>query len=377
MPVAAHRIRFIAFGLLALAAAGCVRDAPEAQAETEAPQEASAEWQAAFQRSLGAHLRTLAAREDAQSRLDLLRLQLLLQDFSTKPSPRRARERLAAIAGLRETAPAQTEADWYHAELCVRPHPPASQGCDPAPALRRLQAAEPDNAAVWLLAADAADARQDPAGFDSALRRAAAATAFELHYGRHWSGAIESLERLPLPPLDAQTRRYLRSDAPEAATAAEMRATLATLASPLPLPTAVVLGCRNPAPDRREACVQVASLMADSNTLIGQTLGLSLMARLSADAADGPAWRERLRQAYWRNAQARERAISPQFAALLRSQGEVAAYDTLLRAAGRDRAPPDWLPESPLARDLVRTGRAGDEDAAQPGPAAAPAPAAH
>ncbi|SDY86889.1 hypothetical protein SAMN04487939_107105 [Lysobacter sp. yr284] len=356
-PLALRRPRFAVLAALALALAGCGRGA--GKAATDAPQAASAAWQAAFDTSLHEHLRGLAERDDLQSQRDLLRLQSLLPDFHTRPAARLARERLGAIARVRAAAPADTEADWHHAELCVRRHPPASQGCDPDPALRRLQAAEPDNAAVWLLAADAADARHDPAGAFLGLDRAAAAPRYDLHYARHWSGVLDSLQRLPLPPLDPPTRRYLNNDDPDAATDADMRVVLATMAAPLPLPTAAVLGCREPEHGERAACTAVARLMADSDTLIGQTLGLSTMVRLSAEAADGAAWRERLRQSYWRNEQARHLPASPQFVSVLRGRGEVAAYEALLRAAGRERAPSDWLPQQPGARELVRTGRSG------------------
>ncbi|QQP94727.1 hypothetical protein [Lysobacter enzymogenes] len=369
-----YRSRFTVLAALALALAfaGCDRGA----AEADPPQAASAAWQAASDTLLRAHLRRLAEREDLQSQRDLLRLQTLSPNFHTQSAQRLARERLGVIARVRAAAPADTEADWYHAELCVRRHPPATQGCDPGPALRRLQAAEPDNAAVWLLAADAADARHDPAGYLLSLRRAAAARRYDLHYARHWSGALESLQRLPLPPLDPPTRRYLNDEDPDAASDADMRTLLATMAAPLPLPTAAVLNCRAPEDEERAACAAVAGLMAASDTLIGQTLGLSTMARLSADAADGPAWRERLRQAYWRNERARDLPASPQFVSLLRSRGEVAAYDALLRAAGRERAPPGWLPQQAMARELVRTGRSdGDgDDANADTEAAAPAP---
>jgi len=376
MPVLPRRLGSVALVLpalvlLALAPTGCERRAPQ---PPDAPQEASEAWQAAFQTALRARLHALAGREDLQSQRDRLRLQPLLRDFFTQPAPRLARERLGLIAQLREAAPADTEADWHHADLCVRPHAPAAQGCDPGPALRRLQAAEPDNAAVWLLAADAADARGDDAGFAANLRRAADAQRYDLHFVRHWSGASASLQRLPLPPLDALTRRYLNNGAPATVEEADMRRTLAVLASALPLPTGVVLRCRAPAAEQRADCLGAGRLMAGSDTLIGQTLGLSMVVRLSAADADGATWRERLRQAYWRNARAHETPQTAQFDALLRRHGEVAAYDALLRAAGQKRAPSDWLPDTPVGRALVLTGRSDDDASVEAAPSAAPAP---
>lgn len=355
LPRLRFRQRLAAGWFVALVAAvlgaGCNRTIGASQA----PSEASTAWRDAFQTTLRRHLETLSARPDLASRLDLLRLQPLLDGYYGEGSAVLARERLRTIASVRALAP--DEADWQQAILCAGPRSPIADGCDADAALRRLQAREPDNAAVWLMAADVADARADEAGFAAALRRAAQARRYDLHYGSQWSRVREALQGVPLPPLDDETRRYLTEGRIEPATSDDMRATLAGMAVDLPIAQASQRRCREDRTPYRTDCAAVGALMADSDTFIGQMLGLSLMARLTADDAGGPAWRERLRQAHWRNAQARELRHPAQLGAALVRVGEVAAFDTALRAAGRDRAPPDWLPEGENARALVLTGR--------------------
>ena len=114
-------------------------------------------------------------------------------------------------------------------------------------------------------------------------------------------------------------------------------------------------------------CTAIATRMADSDTLIGQMFGLTVMAQLSARSADGAAWRERLRTRYWRSVQILRHPHQIRDLSQIWRAGEVATFDERLKAAGLDRPPPEWLPETPLPRSLVLTGRYID-----PPPAAQP-----
>lgn len=368
---------------LALSAGGCARDRPTPAdaGQTFFPAslpEAAPRWHRAYQRALRAHLDALAQRDDAVSQLDIVRLQPLLDGYYTAPPPQLRRERERALRRAQAlAAPGDDTAFWLEAALCAQPGAQAeADPCDPAAALAHLQRSDADNAAVWLMTANAADRRGDRAGVDAALMRAAQARRYDIRYGTEAAQVMRALDRVPLPALDRPALALLgrQTGRPDPGLR-DARMGLTVWAFFLPSPRTLQTTCRTVAaapagsdPDRHRACRATATLLAESDTLIGQVFGLALMAQLTADAGDGAVWRERLRTHYWRSLQVREHpALSPELPEAWRI-GEAAAQAEALERAGLDTPPPGWLPDAPLARSLVVTGRYLDPATPAPPP---------
>ncbi|UNP29839.1 hypothetical protein [Lysobacter gummosus] len=338
--------------------------------------DAAPKWNQAYQRALRDRLATLAQRDDAISQLDIVRLQPLLDGYYTAPPTGVHQERERALRRAQAlAAPGDDTPFWYEAAICAHAEPMPGTQCDPNPALAHLQRSDADNAAVWLMSADTAAARGDQARIDTALLHAAKARRYDIRYGRNATETMRALGELELPALDEPARAVLNSDGLLAdANLHDARMALAGGAFPLPSPLAFQRRCRTAAAapagtdaELHAACTAIATRMADSDTLIGQMFGLTVMAQLSARSADGAAWRERLRTHYWQSAHLQQRPNLIRDLPRVWRVGEVATFAERLKAAGLDRPPPDWLPESPLPRSLVLTGRYID-----PPPAAQP-----
>jgi hypothetical protein len=375
----------VALAIALNASSACDRAEPvaAAPASKDAPllfpfslADAAPKWNQAYQRALRDRLATLAQRDDAISQLDIVRLQPLLDGYYTASPAGVHQERERALRRAQAlAAPGDDTAFWYEAAICAHAEPMPGTQCDPTLALAHLQRSDADNAAVWLMSADTAAARGDQARIDTALLHAANARRYNIRYGRNATETMRALGELELPALDEPARAVLNSDGLLAdANLHDARMALAGWAFPLPSPLAFQRRCRAAAAapagtdaEVHAACTAIATRMADSDTLIGQMFGLTIMAQLSARSADGAAWRERLRTRYWRSAHLQQRPNLIRDLPRVWRVGEVATFDERLKAAGLDRPPPGWLPESPLPRSLVLTGRYID-----PPPAAQP-----
>ena len=370
-----RRTALIAGLCLATSLVGCTPFEPAAAPEeTDSAQlsfplslpEAAPRWNRAYQHALRDRLKTLAQRDDATSQLDIVRLQPLLDGYYTAALPTDLRrERARALGRAQALAdPDDDTAFWYEAVICARIESFAENRCDPDSALAHLQRSDPENAAVWLMMAEAASARGDRAGVDAALSQAAKARRYDIRYGASAIPTMRALERLDLPALDAQALTVLDSSGQLAdANLKDARTALAGWAFVLPSPLVFQRSCRAAAADtadtaaqRRTDCIATATLLAGSDTLIGRMFGLALMAELTANTAGGAAWRERMRILHWQSTQiSAHPALSRDLERAWR-EGEVVTLVARLKHAGLDRPPSDWLPENPRARALILSG---------------------
>jgi hypothetical protein len=146
---------------------------------------------------------------------------------------------------------------------------PADQAwCETLDANKRA-ALEPDNAAAWLQVAAEAEARQDAAGVDEALGRAAAASTL-VH---HTMAAVMQVERFAGASARAsQVSLWVHRAFDDAGAHAPL------------LPASVCAPERQGLPGRREVCQQLAQRLLDRPHAIGDlALGLVLARQVGVD----------------------------------------------------------------------------------------------
>lgn len=311
--------------------------------------------------ALQAHLHMLAARGQARDRLDIaLLLPLLDHDSAADPSLRRD-----SLALAREVPDQRALVAWLEAMTCID-----SNGCDSHAALARLQQAEPDNAAVWLLTLEQeATAQSSPRTDETQLEllsRAARASRYDDHLADTSRETLRALQPVRWPPLDRDSEAALRNmlhlsdSVPASALGPALMATYAT-AMEIPPYSATAGACEPdtvllPGSHRLVPCRTVMSLMADGDSLIAQALGTTRMVRLSPNGPEAMHWRERLRQSHWLRLQW-SKIGSPALSYAIREHGEVPALRAELARRGLGMPPPGWLPEQPRARSLILSGR--------------------
>lgn len=311
--------------------------------------------------ALQAHVQVLAARGQTRDRLDIaLLLPLLDHDSAADPSLRRD-----SLALARDLPDQRALVAWLEAMDCID-----SNECDWRAALARLQQAEPDNAAVWLLALEQEATAQSSVSTGepqlALLRRAAQASRYDDHLTDTSRETLRALQPVRWPPLDRDGEAALRDmlrlpdSVPASALGSALIATYAT-AMEIPPYSATVGACEPdtiliPGSHWLAPCRTVMSLMADGDSLIAQALGTTRMVRLSPDGPEATHWRERLRQSHWLRAQW-SRIGSPALSYAIREHGEVPALRAELEQRGLGMPPPGWLPEQPRARSLILTGR--------------------
>ncbi|MBX9401187.1 hypothetical protein K4L06_07660 [Lysobacter sp. BMK333-48F3] len=308
--------------------------------------------------ALKAHLHKLAARGQARDHLDIaLLLPLIESDPPFDPSRRRD-----ALVRARDLSEHRALVAWLEAIDCL-----GVDGCEPGPAIDRLQQIEPDNAAVWLLALDRAAPAAAGSQTDTAvLNRAAQASRYDDHLAGTSRETLRALQAVPWPPLDHHAETALRHmlEIPDSTPAAQLGpALVASYATAVGIQTfgrtfencspGVVLA---PGSTRLAPCRAVMRLIADGDSLLAQAMGTTRMVLLTPDGPDAALWRERLRQSHWLRTNAAE-ISSPTLAWAIREHGEVPALRAELERRGRGDAPPGWLPEHPRGRALILTGR--------------------
>ncbi len=322
------------------------------------------------------HAQRLAARGDSRSLLAASDLATGVPlEAARHDSQQRARRDKQATIWLNralETEPVEPMALWRAANRCRGDQPQA--GCDYGNLLRRLTLRDPDNAMVWLALAIETQRTGDHAPANEHMARAASAPrydAYDLAYGRLLLDAHAGLELPPLAPelvaallgLNADIKPDDGTTEPDILDVA-MMGRWATHAFPVFTDLTTICPVQEPAqmaPVAREQCRALLSTMIGSATsLITIQVGLSCMARLSRDDSDGAQWLEQLRQFEWRK---------QRFAELLETsggrepvdghlrrvlgEGELAALEHALATTGNAmEAPPGWLPEWGVAREL-------------------------
>ena len=320
--------------------------APSVASPSHSDEKLLAAWMHDYRRALRAHAQVLAGREDGRSQLAAAWLLQMSAEGVVGSDEEAAFAALLTRAG--ELAPDDPLVAWLERMNC-----PATQPvCRREQALARLQAIDPDNVAAWLLSLDAAIARGDPAAVDASVARAALAG----HYYDRWNETGRfidaALAEVALPARSASVlaaqRRHSGTSKPPSE--AELRAMYAIAMASAPLHQGLTRSCLDASASaaRKSACLTVFARMAQSDTLLARSIGLSSAVRLTAGTPAGAAWRERLRRFQWFQHQAITHSrFSPtaDYAQRLWRDGEIAALEWVLAAAGRPLTPPPgWRP---------------------------------
>lgn len=327
-------------------------------------------WERASRDILRKHLPSVAARSDAG---DLLAATLLWPEIED-----------ARIFRGRSEEPRQA---WFETAMRVRPRDPtvawvqvsdcpvAEETCDAKAALDFLLHAEPDNAAVQLLAMTETE---DPDAAERYWQAAAASSVYNTHAREIGVLLHTAMEDVAMPSFDPQLAKTLgaalglnRAMTPR--DARNVHALAAWMALAIPTFKPITDRCK-PHDEasmnavRKAQCENILMLLADDQSIvIVPMIGLASMVRLDGDTAQGLVSRERLRQLYWiyenalpnRPGDGRTSFFPDDYVEIVLLEGEVQAMRRVLKSKNLPAvAPAGWLPSSERARALVTTGRA-------------------
>lgn len=332
-------------------------------------------WMKASRTAIQQHARVVAARSDARS---LLAAAMISNGF-------RHAENRKGDADWKPEAETQT---WFDAAAGIRPRDVLvaqieangcgflSEHCNASDALAFLLQAEPDNAAVQVIAVADAERRGDKASADRHWQAAAEAGTYETHTLAVSQLLYASMQGVDYPPLDPALAQAMaaRVGLQRPATAQDIAdvgviAMVAALAMPGLSPITdrcKVTSLKDSNGAIREQCKHVLELLTtDESLLVSPMIGLTSLVQLNGDTDEGKVWRERLRQFYWVFENAMPRVAGTTGAPLpadygrwFMSEGELSAMRKLIAHYGLPaEAPADWLPIEPRYRALVTTGR--------------------
>ncbi len=339
-------------------------------------QRASEAWNKASREATRQHLRAVAAQGDARS---LLAASMLwsgfagLEDSASSLQAKPAQESRAWFDAARRARPRDVLVAWIEASDCAG----LSDSCNPREAQQFLLQAEPQNAAVQLLALAAADTRGDRKAADGYWKAIASASIYDPHTLEIDRLLHATMVGVDLPPLDARLAQAMGvwSGLNRPVTArdfAEVGLIGISVARAMPGFSPIARECKterlaSASLDRQAECERMLELLAaDESTLIGPLIGLPKLVVLSGDSAEGKVWREQLRQLYWvyENAQQRMSIMTSngplpaEYGTWFMTEGELPAMRKMLAHYGLPlQAPAGWLPRDPRYRALVSTGR--------------------
>lgn len=326
---------------------------------------ASEVWHRAWRANIETRLRKVAARGTPR---DLLVAGWLWPQDSEGRDPQ-ARAWLES-AYARSTG-ADPLVDWALLDACKTPN----MTCDRGLLLRRLMAADPDNAEPLLAAYHDAIQQRNSAAAERYWQAAAGATHYRSHFNDLGLLMATTLREIPAPPLDPVLAAGIGDDLMlgRSATTRDMAdiaviATHAAIAIPTLQP--ITQRCRVQVgrlpPDARSACKRIYLLLAsDASILIGPAIALPQLVQWADDDAERDAARERLRRFAWVRESSMqihlrpggERRTPPDYGDVLLRSGEFAAMRYLMRSNGVASEPAaDWLPDNPDYRALI-TGK--------------------
>lgn len=333
-------------------------------------------WNKASREAIRQHLRAVAAQGDPRS---LLAASMLWSGFggpvddAPQLQAKPAQETRAWFDAARRARSRDVLVAWIEASDCGG----LSDNCDPREALQFLLQAEPQNAAVLILALADADKHGDRKAADGYWQAIASASTYDAHtleIGRLLHATMAGVE---LPPLDPRVARVMgvQFGLNRPATVqdfAEVGVIGMWAALALPGFAPVTRECKveklvSASLNRQAECERILELLAaDESTLIGPLIGLPKLVVLSGDSPEGKAWREQLRQLYWiyENAQQHMMGMAPgepppaEYGTWFMTEGELPAMRRLLAHYGLPiQAPAGWLPRERRYRALVSTGR--------------------
>lgn len=325
-------LRFL--GLIAALACSAVRAAPAAEA-------ARTDALAQFRKDL---VGALASHADAEH---LLGAALLARSLQAQPQALTFHDLLARAAATTDAGPAVA---WAQLGDCT------DDVCPQPQALAKLQRQAPGNAAVWVLALNAAAAAKDAAAARAALAEAAARERYDGYSGPLLRAAAAASQALPMP---AETARALTGSTEATAPAQWLIVAGSVAALPRPAFFAAAELCLSPAaPDDalRADCLGLGRALEAGDGFIARRFGLQLRARLAADPAQRDDARRAIRDLTWQFEQysrlgvraLREADVARALLTrALLGDGELDACHALLRQFGVPlQAPSDWRPPS-------------------------------
>lgn len=328
--------------------------------------EALDRWQQEADAATAARAEALAARGTPR---DLLAAMLLTAPETTDEPYGHGLALPAHAVAWFDTARRATPADplvaWMEATSC----PIANLGCDRDAAVARLLQVDPGNAAVQLLALQAAHAAGDAIAARTHLRLAAEAGRFEPHGQAMLQLMLDARDGIALPPMPpgaaaALASAYLSDAPPDPADLQAVAAVGQWAALSLPPLQPLAERCSDAAatgPAIRQDCIgALAPIAGNRGMALYPMFALHLLVQLD----DDDRWRRQLRRHAWLYEQAvplqpsLPDARAAAQARLLAEHGEVGAWEALLEHNGIALEPPaDWLPADPRTRALVTTGR--------------------
>lgn len=336
--------------------------------ETEAALE---QWHRANTAAITLHVRELMASSDPRDQLAAAMIAPIAEPvlFSGEEFDWTTEESTVAFTAARRLGPDDRLVAWMEALDCPRAR--AGSGCDPEAALLRLQRMEPDNAAVWIKALDRTVEDGDAAAVDRMLSQAANATRYEIPLGEIGLLLFETFQAVDGPPMPPRVASALGLDTGlgrpvTTVDNAEIQAMSLAIAIALPAYHPLQQVCTGeedkPALAHRvPTCIAIYTQMAQDPSLISQSIALTSLVRLTADAAAGTDWRERLREMNWVMSEGTKilSAAAPEgYLQSLWRDGEMVALESVLSAAGiPTKPPPGWLPDHERHRALITTGR--------------------
>lgn len=173
------------------------------------------------------------------------------------------------------------------------------EDCPNRDALAWLEKHAADNAAVWVVAMDAAALKDDAKAEHAALVKAAAAKVYDDYYGKALAGTATAVAVLPPLPDTMAGAHDGQPDNPEGLRV--LVGVNATQASPRPDLEPVVKSCAPDAvgkhQDSREACLKLAHTLQWGSSPVARAAGLHIQAQLEAGA--GTANQQSARDLAW------------------------------------------------------------------------------
>ena len=279
---------------------------------------------------------------------------------------KRALEQQAAVsrqafARARALAPGDPDILWLSANQCG-----FDASCEAVQ--QDLMRAQPDNAAVWLMAMGWAHARKDADAERAAFERAVKSSRYDRHGGSAFMAVLDGYQGLQMPAtcsaadVQEQLQELMQWGKPVTAIDWVLMQASMQEGTTLPAYSGLSRTCRpnEGAPltvSRQDDCIQLVSRVAEGDTLLEQMMGARLLVELTAGTSQGPPWRERYRNQRWMMEQSvtlhAQSTLTPEQIAT----GEVQAMQQVLERRHLWPAPDGWLPHDAEGRSLIQTGR--------------------
>ena len=338
----------------------------------------------AMMAAMRTHAEMLRQRRDAQSQLGYaltspLTVYWELAQAGRQDDPEALQRRVErqqietrkAFARARGLAPENADIRWLAAIHCG-----VDEACN---GLRReLLEAEPDNAAAWLREMTWARMRHDKAAVERAFRRASEASRYDRHAGASQLAILESFSAVAMPAMceaenvQTELRRLFPGESDVGAVDFVLMTANSLAGMEVPAYADIRQHCLPGNASgldvaRRAACGKVLEKMAESDSMLDQSIALSLLVEIAGDGDDAIRWRERYRNLKWLFAHMGK----PVFNVLTMEDyafDEMGAMQRALEAKGLWPAPPDWLPTDDHARSLILSGRPPPEKKPNPAP---------